>query len=104
MRERSAAQAVALLQPLGIACAPVATYEEMLAADWKIRRGLTRVVHHPYLGRQEVFVAPWHFGGHTAGVALAAPLLGQHTAEVLGEVPPVEAGCALPHATSTLVK
>lgn len=104
MRERSAEQAAALLRPLGIACAPVATYEEMLAADWKTRRGLTRVVHHPYLGRQEVFVAPWHFGGRTAGVAVAAPLLGQHTAEVLGEALPVGAGCGLAHAPATFEK
>ena len=82
--ERSADQAAALLRRAGIACAPVASYEEMLGAQWKSRRGLTRVVHHPYLGRQEVFVPPWRFGGQTAGVALAAPLLGQHTAEIFG--------------------
>ena len=103
-RERSAEQAAALLRPLGIACAPVANYEEMLAADWKTRRGLTRVVHHAYLGRQEVFVAPWHFGGCTAGVALAAPLLGQHTAEVLGEGLPVVPGCGLTYAPAKLEK
>ena len=56
----------------------------MLGAQWISRRGLTRVVHHPYLGRQEVFVPPWRFGGETAGVAVAAPLLGQHTAEIFG--------------------
>ena len=83
-RARSAQQAVAVLRPLGIACAPVASYEEMLGAQWKARRGLTRVVNHPYLGAQEVFVPPWRFGTRTAGVTIAAPLLGQHTVEVLG--------------------
>ena len=81
---RSTPQAVALLQPLGIASAPVASYEEMLDASWKSQRGLTRQVEHRWIGRQEVFVPPWRFGQRSAGATLAAPLLGEHTAEVLG--------------------
>ena len=80
---RSANHALTTLRSLGIDCAPVAAYEEMLQADWKSSRGLTRVVQHPYLGQQEVFVPAWRFGGRTAGVAAAAPLLGQHTADYL---------------------
>lgn len=83
-RGRSAQEAVHLLHPLGIACAPVASYEEMLASTWKTERGLTRTVEHPWLGHQEVFVPPWRFGDRSAGVGTAAPLLGQHTAAILG--------------------
>ena len=60
------------------------SYQRQLELLSKVRRGLTRVVNHPYLGAQEVFVPPWRFGTRTAGVAIAAPLLGQHTVEVLG--------------------
>ena len=81
---RTQEQTVAVLRPLAIPCAPVATYEEMMASEWKSQRGISREVDHPYLGRQEVFVVPWQFGGRTAGVAAPAPLLGQHSAEILG--------------------
>jgi crotonobetainyl-CoA:carnitine CoA-transferase CaiB-like acyl-CoA transferase len=74
----------AVLGAAGIACASVASYEEMLDAPWLERRGLTRRVSHYYLGDQDVFVAPWLFGGRTAGTERPAPLLGQHTEEVLG--------------------
>ena len=90
-RMRSPQESVDLLKPSGIACAPVSTYEEMLAADWKTGRGLTRTVDHPWIGVQEVFVPPWRFGARSAGVAVAAPLLGQHTAEVLGSGAATEA-------------
>ena len=83
-RARSARAAIELLTPLGIACAPVATYEEMLAAPWLAERGLTRRADHCLIGPQDMFVPPWRFGEHAAGVAVAAPLLGQHTAAILG--------------------
>lgn len=82
--ERSAQDSASLLRPLGIACAPVATYEEMLRSDWLTERGLTRTLEHPWIGTQDVFVPPWRFGDRSCGVNVAAPLLGQHTAELLG--------------------
>ena len=72
-----------LLGARGVAASPVATYESMLASEWKARRGLSRTVEHPWLSTQEVFVLPWHFSGTTPGVEAPAPLLGQHTDEVL---------------------
>ena len=68
-------------------CAPVASYEQMLTSGWLARSGLTRTVEHPYLGAQDVFVAPWRFAGVTAGRAAPAPLLGQHTQDVFGAMP-----------------
>ena len=96
-RARGAAQTAALLRAQGIACAPVATYEQMLDSHWKKQRALTRMVDHPYLGKLEVFVPPWRFGEQSAGVSLPAPLLEQHTDEILGSHAdaPVQGGAAL---------
>ena len=95
-RGHSEQEAVNLLQPLGIACAPVATYEEMLDSGWMTERGLTRTVQHPWIGTQDVFVPPWRFGDRSCGVDVAAPLLGQHTADILGS----DAAPAAKHADS----
>jgi crotonobetainyl-CoA:carnitine CoA-transferase CaiB-like acyl-CoA transferase len=79
-------QLVSRLAAAGIAAAPVASFEEMAASEWKADRGLTAVVDHLYLGPTEVFLAPWKFAGRQPGIALPAPLLGADTTEVLGRL------------------
>lgn len=66
-----------------VPAAPVASYQAMSSAAWRQRRALTRVVEHPYIGKQEIVVPPWLFAGQSAGVERAAPLLGADTHEVL---------------------
>lgn len=82
-REGERDELVAALGASDIDCAPVASFEDMMAADWKKRRGLVCEVEHPYLGAREIFVVPWRFDGCAAGVATPAPLLGEHSDEVL---------------------
>ena len=82
-KQHSREQVVAALLPLGIAVAPLSSYEEMMSSDWKRQRRLTRLVNHPYLGEQEIFIPPWHFAGRLPGVEAPAPLLGADTASVL---------------------
>ncbi|EFC86762.1 CoA transferase [Parafrankia sp. EUN1f] len=67
----------------GLPAAPVASFEELTDAAWTKERELTVRVSHKYLGDVEVFVVPWRFGGHTAGRAQPAPLLGADTDDVL---------------------
>ncbi len=76
-------EVVATLTAAGVPAAPVASYQEMSTAMWRRERALTRVVDHPYIGKQEVVVPPWHFGSQTAGVERPAPLLGADTDDVL---------------------
>ena len=85
-RSRSSHEAVERLRKFDIDCEMVATYEEMLQSEWRIARGLTRIAIHPHIGPQEIFVVPWLFGGLSAGVDKAAPLLGEHTDQVLGSI------------------
>lgn len=77
---------VAGLLSRGIAAAPVASYQDLIASDWKTDRALTVTVAHPYLGATEVFLVPWRFGGERPTVAAPAPLLGSSTEPVLGEL------------------
>ena len=72
------------LASAGITAAPLASYEEMSAAAWRRRRGLSLSVEHPFMGTQEVLVPPWRFGGESPGVAVPAPVLGADTDQVLG--------------------
>jgi crotonobetainyl-CoA:carnitine CoA-transferase CaiB-like acyl-CoA transferase len=69
---------------IGVAAAPLASFEQMSVSEWKKERELTVVVDHRYLGPTEVFVVPWKFGGQSVGQPLPAPLLGADTTEVLG--------------------
>lgn len=85
-RSRSKHEAAEQLRALDVDCEIVASYEEMLQSEWRSARGLTRSAIHPYIGPQEIFVVPWHFGGRSAGVAKGAPLLGEHTDEVLASM------------------
>ena len=77
------AEVVAKLTAAGVPVAPVASYEAMIGAAWRQQRALSRMVDHPYIGRQEVVVPPWRFGNQSAGVERPAPLLGADTEAVL---------------------
>jgi crotonobetainyl-CoA:carnitine CoA-transferase CaiB-like acyl-CoA transferase len=56
-----------------------------LSADTTFQdRGIRQTMKHPTAGDYVMSGWPVRFGGETPGVA-PAPLLGQHTADVLGE-------------------
>ena len=77
---------VAMLVAAGVPVAPIASYQAMITAPWRQQRGLTRVVDHAFIGKQEIVVPPWCFGSQTAGVDRPAPLLGADTDDVLAEL------------------
>ncbi|MGE4339623.1 MAG: CaiB/BaiF CoA transferase family protein [Pigmentiphaga sp.] len=73
------------LQAVGVPAAAFATLAELLEDPGLLQRGFWRVAHHPMLGEQRV-------GGLAANMTPAfpshdhgGPLLGEHTADVLGE-------------------
>ena len=100
--QRAEADVVAVLTAAGVPVAPIANYQAMSGAGWRLRRGLTRDVDHPCIGRQEVVVPPWLFAGKSAGVARPAPLLGADTDAVLAALDKADAGPAAAHAAATL--
>jgi crotonobetainyl-CoA:carnitine CoA-transferase CaiB-like acyl-CoA transferase len=74
------------LRGAGVIVAPVLTARE-LAADSRLReRGVVVEVEHEETGRWPQVANPLHFSRTPATEVRPAPLLGQHTAEVLAEL------------------
>jgi crotonobetainyl-CoA:carnitine CoA-transferase CaiB-like acyl-CoA transferase len=83
LRERPAEEWVEVLDAAGVPVGKVRTVPEALAAAASAGRPATQTVDHPTAGPLDLVASPiW---GPTAETA-APPLLGQHTAEVLGEL------------------
>lgn len=82
-RRKTSEEVVAALMAAAVPVAPVATYQSMCSSSWRQQRGLTRIVNHPFLGKQEIVVPPWRFGNQSPGVEQPAPLLGADTDDVL---------------------
>jgi crotonobetainyl-CoA:carnitine CoA-transferase CaiB-like acyl-CoA transferase len=47
---------------------------------------MLRTVEQPGVGEMRVVAPPWRFADTPAEIRLPAPRLGEHTAEVLGEL------------------
>lgn len=71
------------LRALGIAAAPVNSFEALQDSGWYEKRGFAATVDHPYLGRSDVVGLPWQVDGHGPILERAAPLLGEDTSDVL---------------------
>lgn len=70
----------------GIPCGVLRTAGEALMSDVTQERGMLYRVDHPTAGTVPIIATPIKLGGTPAAVALAPPLLGEHTAEVLGDL------------------
>ncbi len=73
------------LEAAGVPAGPVLSIDEMHADPQTIARDMVAEVDHPVAGRVKTIGAPVKFHGTPAGVKRPAPLLGQHTEEVLAE-------------------
>jgi crotonobetainyl-CoA:carnitine CoA-transferase CaiB-like acyl-CoA transferase len=67
----------------GVQCGRVRTWKEMLEDPHTLERELVAQVEDPVLGPTQVMNSPFRLEGAMAGVSGPAPLLGQHTLEVL---------------------
>ena len=64
---------------------PVLSISQMHADPQTIARDMVPEVDHPRAGRMRTIGLPVKFSATPGGVSCAAPLLGQHTREVLAE-------------------
>jgi crotonobetainyl-CoA:carnitine CoA-transferase CaiB-like acyl-CoA transferase len=76
---------VAALVEAGVPCAPVRSLAD-LVADPSLRKGILPEVTHPTAGPVRVFGSPVRLSASEPVPPAPAPLLGQHTAEVLGRL------------------
>ena len=86
MASRSRAHWLALFETRDIPCGPINNYEEVMADPHVLARELVVETDHPTLGRIMTLGTPLKLSGTPLRPGRPAPLLGQHTDEVLGEV------------------
>jgi crotonobetainyl-CoA:carnitine CoA-transferase CaiB-like acyl-CoA transferase len=83
---RSSAVWLARLEAAGVPAGPVLSVGEMLNHPQAIARGIVTDVDHARLGRMKTIGCPVTLSGTPAHLRRGAPLLGEHTREVLTEL------------------
>jgi len=85
-RERPWAEVVRLLQARSVPSYHVLSNQGVAEDEQLNALGVFTEIEHPEVGVRRHVGAPWRFGGSDLGIDRCAPLLGQHTNEVLRDV------------------
>ncbi len=85
-RERSSQECLEMLREAGVPSGPVASIGEMLAHPQTRAREMVVEVEHTRLGSVKTLGFPVRFSESPAQIGSGAPLLGEHTVEVLREL------------------
>lgn len=83
MSQRPRDEWVALMNEIGVPCAPINTLGEMQAHPHTAARGILMDYQHPTLGPMKSTAYPVVFNGETRKVKSPPPRLGEHTRDVL---------------------
>ena len=84
-KTRTTAEWLAELEAAGVPAGPVLSVKEMHQDPQAIAREMVPEVEHPVAGRVKTIGLPVKLSETPGGVVRAAPLLGEHTREVLAE-------------------
>ena len=95
MKEQPKLEVATRAQKLGIPLVAVNTAKDLLESEQMQFRGFFAPVDHPALGRLPYPTVPYRLSATPARIERPAPLLGQHTREILGE-----AACVEPRAVA----
>jgi crotonobetainyl-CoA:carnitine CoA-transferase CaiB-like acyl-CoA transferase len=76
----------AALDAAGVPCGPINTVPQVFEDPQVLHRRMLRRLPHPAAGTVPQVVSPMNFAEAPLAFDRAPPLLGQHTAEVLGEI------------------
>jgi crotonobetainyl-CoA:carnitine CoA-transferase CaiB-like acyl-CoA transferase len=68
----------------GIACGPIRSYDQVLTGGQTAARDLVVTIEHPVEGVMKALATPVKLAGTPSSMRRAAPLLGEHTDQVLG--------------------
>lgn len=85
VRTRTREQWQAAFDAAGVPAGPVHTIGEALSHPQTLARGMVVETHHPQAGATRAIGCPIHFSASPERGSTPAPLLGQHTREVLRE-------------------
>lgn len=86
IQTRTVAQWLAALKPAGIACSAIHTLDQALAHRQVAARELIVTTQHPVLGEVRNIGLPVRFNGQPRQAARPAPLLGEHSREILADL------------------
>lgn len=86
LRTRSTAEWFDLLSPAGIWVAPVYSYEDLVSDEQIAHNGTIVEYDHPTEGRVRTPGFPYRFSRTPARIDRGAPLAGEHTREILGDL------------------
>ncbi|MEM1163369.1 MAG: CoA transferase, partial [Pseudomonadota bacterium] len=84
-QKKTSAEWLELLEDGGFPAGPVLSISEMHADPQAIARQMVPMVQHSTVGAVQTLGLPVKFTGTPGGVQGPAPVLGQHTEEVLAE-------------------
>jgi crotonobetainyl-CoA:carnitine CoA-transferase CaiB-like acyl-CoA transferase len=85
LKTRTVRDWIAALEAEGVPCGPIQSIAEMAADAQTAAREMVVELEHPRAGRTRALGLPIKLSATPGGVSRAAPLLGQHTREVLAE-------------------
>ncbi|MEO8506106.1 MAG: CoA transferase [Betaproteobacteria bacterium] len=85
LSQRSRAEWIALLDAAGVPAGPVHSLGEALTHPQTLARGMVVDLVHPEAGATQALGCPVHLSGTPARVDRPAPMLGEHTRELLRE-------------------
>ncbi|MGZ9019248.1 MAG: CaiB/BaiF CoA transferase family protein, partial [Rhodoplanes sp.] len=83
---RSRSEWIEAFDAAGVPVGPVNTIGEALSHPQTLARGMVVNLDHPRAGRTKALGSPLHFSRTASAVTRPAPMLGEHTREVLREV------------------
>jgi crotonobetainyl-CoA:carnitine CoA-transferase CaiB-like acyl-CoA transferase len=85
LRTRTRAHWQAAFDAAGVPAGPVHTVGEALTHPQTLARGMVVELEHPQAGQTQALGCPIHFSATPAQITRPAPLLGQHTRELMKE-------------------
>jgi crotonobetainyl-CoA:carnitine CoA-transferase CaiB-like acyl-CoA transferase len=95
MQDQDKADVAARAQKLGVPLVPVNTAEDVFRSPQMESRRFFTEIDHPVLGRLSYPTVPYRLSATPTSIRRAAPLLGEHNAQVLSRSDPVR-GNAVP--------
>ncbi|MGQ9555411.1 MAG: CaiB/BaiF CoA transferase family protein [Anaerolineae bacterium] len=84
--EKTTAEWIAILEPAGILCAEINTFEEATQDPQVLANGMVVEMEHRTAGTLRLFGTPVRLYGTPARLRMPPPDLGEHSAEVLAEL------------------
>jgi crotonobetainyl-CoA:carnitine CoA-transferase CaiB-like acyl-CoA transferase len=86
VRSRSASELEGLLMQAGVPCSLVNDYKDVFDDPHIKARNVIHEINHPVMGKQPAVRNPVLFDADSPSIRMPAPLLGQHSAEILREL------------------